>query len=530
MRDFERPGRSEALATSGMAATSHPLATLTALDVMRSGGNAVDAAVSAAALLGVVEPTQTGIGGDCFVLFVQKGEGKPIALNGSGWVPAGASVDELERRLTANSIPTESAHAVSVPGAVAAWARLLSDYGTRELGKLLQPAIAAAEEGYPVTERVARDWARQVDKLRRNAASARTFLINGTAPNPGDIHRQKALASALRSIAEKGASVFYRGWIAQDIVDSLRALGGLHTSEDFAAFEPEYVDPICTDYRGYTLWQCPPNGQGLTSLIMARTLEHIEIERMEPDSADRYHWLAEVARQAYAERDAFIGDPRTGKIPVRELLSPERAAERLARIDARHCLQNLAPAAIPNNRDTTFVATVDRDRNAVAFTSSIFDDFGSGITTEKSGVILHNRAGGFVLDRGHPNAIAGRKRPLQTIIPAMLSKNGKAVMPFGVTGGHFQPIGQMQILSNLLDHGMSVQAAIDAPRIFARGETFEVESTLTRVAIEDLRARGHPVRPAENPLGTAQAIWIDWNLGILRGGADGRRDGLALGW
>lgn len=529
MRDFERGGRSEALGTRGMATTSHPLATLTAVEVLRAGGNAVDAAVAAAALLGVVEPTQSGLGGDCFALLMRGDEGKVIALNGSGWAPAAASLETCEK-LGISSIASESAHAVTVPGAVAAWARLLADYGSRELGSLLQPAITAAEGGYPVTERVARDWAKQVRKLRANPAAAKTFLIDGAAPAVGAIHWQPALAAALRSIAQDGPSVFYEGWIARDMVATLRALGGLHTLDDFSAFKPEYVEPICTSYRGFTLWQCPPNSQGIAPLIMARTLDGIDIGHWGPQSAERYHCIAEVARLAYAERDAYVGDPRSGRISVDELLSAESAAKRRAQIDVAYRIINLTPIDVPEHRDTTFVAVIDRDRNVVAFINSIFDDFGSGITATESGIIFHNRAAGFVLQRGHPNAIAGRKRPLQTIIPAILTKDGKAVMPFGVTGGHFQPIGQMQILSNVVDHGMSIQAAIDAPRIFARGDTFEVEGTVDEHAIAGLRARGHAIRQAVNPLGTAQAIWLDWDSSLLRGGADGRRDGLALGW
>jgi gamma-glutamyltranspeptidase / glutathione hydrolase len=529
MRDFEKSGRSEALGSNGMAATSHPLATLTALDLIRSGGNAVDAAVAAIALLGVVEPTQTGIGGDCFVLLMREGRAQVVGLNGSGWAPAAASPDAFQK-LGIASIATESAHAVTVPGAVATWARILDDYGTRDLASLLQPAIAAAEDGYPVTERVARDWAKQVDKLRRNPASSRTFLFDGAAPTTGTIHRQPTLATVLRSIAKDGPEVFYDGWIARDMVATLKALGGLHDLDDFSAFKPEYVEPICADYRGFTLLQCPPNGQGLTSLIVARTLDGVDLRKWGPNSVERYHLVAEAARQAYAERDAFIGDPRTDRVPVAALLSSERAAKRRALIDPARRQSGLIPVPLPDHRDTTFVAVVDRDRNAVAFINSIFDDFGSGITTPDSGIIFHNRAGGFVLEPGHPNAIAGRKRPLQTIIPAMLAKNDRAVMPFGVTGGHFQPIGQMQILSNVLDYDMGIQAAIDEPRILARGDSFEVEGTIEQDAVAGLRARGHAVKRAENPLGTAQAIWIDWERGLLRGGADGRRDSVALGF
>jgi gamma-glutamyltranspeptidase/glutathione hydrolase len=529
LRDFERPGRSEAFATSSMAATSHPLATVTALDILRRGGNAIDAAVAAAGLLGVVEPTQTGLGGDCFVLLMRGGEGEVVALNGSGWAPAAA---DLEHYLACGmrAIPVESAHAVTVPGAVAAWAKLIADHGTMELGQLLEPAIVAAEDGHPIAERVARDWAQQVDKLRRNKAAAEIFLPNGAAPAPGTVLRQPALAAALRSIARDGPKLFYEGWIARDMVSALRAEGGVHTLEDFATYEAEYVKPICASYRGYDVWQCPPNGQGLVPLVMLHALDGFDCSAWGLDSVDYYHALVEIGRQAYADRDCFIGDPRTGHVPVVKLLSEAHAAALRRGVTARQRSPGLMPVTVPTHRDTVFLAVVDRDRNSVAFINSIFDDFGCGIVSPTTGIIFHNRGSGFVLERGHPNAIAGRKRPLHTIIPAMLTKNGKAVMPFGVTGGQFQPFGQVQILSNILDHGMGVQAAIDRPRLFALGDLIELESTMPPAVAQGLAARGHKVMRAPNPLGTAQAIWIDWERGVLRGGTDGRRDGVAAGW
>lgn len=529
MRDFELPGRSEALGTRGMAATSHPLATLAALDVLRRGGNAIDAAVAAMALLSVIEPTQTGIGGDCFALLMRRGEGEVVALNGSGWAPQAASIDFYVSHGIA-VIETESAHAVSVPGAVASWARLVVDYGTMEFAALLQPAIEAADRGYPVTERVARDWAKQVDKLRRNPAAAKAFLFDGAAPQPGTVHRQPELAAALRSIAAEGPTAFYRGWIAHDMVEALRTLGGLHTLDDFASFAPEYVDPISVGYRGYRLWECPPNGQGVAPLMIAKALEGFDPCAWRHDSAERYHVMAELGRQAFADRDCFIGDPRMGGPPAEALIAKARAAKMRARVSLRGRIEDLTPVSLPEHRDTAFLAVVDKDRNTIALINSIFDDFGCGIVSPRSGVMFHNRAGGFVLTRGHPNAIAPRKRPLNTIIPALLTRDGKAVMPFGVTGGHFQPFGQIQIMTNILDYGMGIQESIDQPRIFARGDQFTVEGTVPSVAVDGLRKLGHNVTRAENPLGTAQAVWIDWERGLLRGGADGRRDGIALGW
>jgi gamma-glutamyltranspeptidase/glutathione hydrolase len=518
-----------------MAATSHPLATLAALDILRDGGNAVDAAVAAAALLGVAEPTQSGIGGDCFALLMRHGAGEVIALNGSGWAPLGANLDRY-RRLGISSIPVASAEAVTVPGAVAAWAKLVGDHGSMPLSELLAPAIRAAEKGVPVAERIARDWAKQEQKLRADTAAAAVFVPHGTVPRAGEIHRQPALAATLRAIAAEGPAAFYAGSIARDMVDTLRSHGGCHTIEDFSSYAPEYVSPARTSYRGFELWECPPNGQGLVPLAMLKALAGFDACRWKaPLSAERVHCVVEIGRQAYADRDCFFGDPRAGPLAIDAVMSERRAAQMRAGVSFTKRMPGAAPIRIPEHSDTTFVAVVDSQRNTIALISSIFDDFGSGILDPGSGVIFHNRGQGFVLEPGHPNAIAGRKRPLHTIIPALLTRSGKPVMPFGVTGGHFQPFGQVQVLTNILDYGMGIQAAIDAPRFFARrdpiqGDVIEVEGAVPGETVNGLARLGHKVVRAENPLGTAQAIWIDWEAGVLRGGADGRRDGVALGW
>ena len=331
-RDFELPGRSEAFATEAMVSTSHPLATLTALDILRRGGNAVDAAVAAVALLGVVEPTQSGIGGDCFALLVRNGEGEVIALNGSGWAPAGATLDRY-RRLGMTAIPVASADAVTVPGAVAAWAKLIGDHGSMAFAELLAPAIRAAEHGVPVTERIARDWAKQAEKLRANAVAAAVFLPDGRPPRPGEVHRQPALAAALRAIAEDGPTAFYEGWIARDMVETLRGLGGCHTIEDFSSYTPEYVTPVHTSYRGFEIWECPPNGQGLVPLAMLNALSGFDAARWTPLAAERVHAVVEIGRQAYADRDCLFGDPRTGAIALDALLSDAaRGANARARV------------------------------------------------------------------------------------------------------------------------------------------------------------------------------------------------------
>ena len=528
-RDFELCGRSEAVGANGMVATSHPQATLAALDVLREGGNAVDAAVCAAAVQAVVEPTQTGLGGDCFALLMRADDKVPIALNGSGWSPKAASLEWfLDRKLT--EIVAESPHAVTVPGSVAAWERLTEDYGRLPLARALSPAVALAESGSCVPERLARDWGKQRDKLGRNAAAASLFLTNGETPAAGDVHKQLTLARTLRAISKKGAREFYQGEVARDLVATLRQQGGVHTVDDFSEFAPEYVTPIGVDYRGYRLWECPPNGQGLVPMLMAKGLEGFNLSSFPSMSAQRFHLQAEFARLAYAERDAFVADPRTGTVPTEWLLSDKHIGDLRRRVSLTGRMRKVDTYPTRPHSDTVFICVVDRDQTAVALINSIFEDFGSGIACDRTGVIFHNRASSFTIEAGHPNGIAGRKRPMHTIIPGMLSKDGKAVMPFGVTGAHFQPIGQVQVLTNIIDYGLSVQASIDHPRMFARDDTFELEGTIPEATAQELRALGHTITRPSNPLGTAQAIWIDHERGVLRGGADGRRDGIALGY
>lgn len=527
MRDFQFPGRSVAVGTRGMVATSNPQAALVGLDVLRAGGNAVDAAVAIAAMLAVVEPTQTGIGGDCFVLLKKRGL-PPVALNGAGWAPKAVSSQRL-RSDGLSTIATDSVHAITVPGAVRTWERLLLDYGTRSFADLLQPAIGAAEFGYLVTERLARDWALQSMKVLATPEACEVFMPGGAAPHVGARRNNPMLGKALREIARDGATAFYEGWIAQDIVRHLHDRGGCHTLDDFAEYAPEYVTPISTDYRGYRLWECPPSGQGIVALQIAAMLNTFDLTAYDPLSAERFHLQAEVSRIAYAQRDALLCDPTFHPVDVEHMLSPSRIAELVARIDLKKRGAGWTPSATPEHKDTVFISVVDADGTVVSFINSIFDDFGSGIVAPGCGVLLHNRGCGFVLDEGHPNTIEGRKRPMHTIIPALLTKDNEAVMSFGVTGGHFQPAGQLQVLSNIVDYGMSVQQAIEYPRMFARGDTFELEGTVPETVRAGLRSRGHVLSLAANPLGTCHGIWIDKASGVLYGGTDGRRDGLAIG-
>lgn len=528
MRDFQTPGRSVAVGHSGMVATSNPAAAIVGLDVLRSGGNAADAAVAIAAMLAVVEPTQTGIGGDCFALVKKQGQA-PLALNGAGWAAKAANPDRLRERGDLVISPS-CADAVTVPGAIAAWEKLSLDFGSQPFDALLAPAIKAADEGYAVTERLARDWARQTAKMLAQPAAAELFLKNGAAPTFGSRQTNKPLAKALREIAKKGSTAFYSGWIAEDIVGLLRSLGGSHTMEDFAEYRAEYVQPISSEYRGHRLWECPPSGQGMIALQIAGMLEAFDVSRFGPLSAERFHLQGEISRIAYTQRDAYLCDPNSTPVDCSRLTSASYLREMAAKVTLNKRISDLAPFGAPEHRDTVYVTVVDRDRTAVSLINSVFDDFGSGLVARQSGVLLHNRGCGFVLEPGHPNELAGRKRPMHTIIPAMVTKDDEAVMTFGVTGGHFQPAGQMQVLSNVLDYGMSVQEAIGHPRMFARGDLFEVERTIPQEVVNALRALGHHPTLADNPLGTCHAVWLDRSAGALFGGTDPRRDGLAIGY
>lgn len=524
MRNFSRPGRSPVYAANAAVATSHPLSTLAAIEVLRAGGNAVDAAIAAVAVQGVVDPLMTGIGGDCFALYLPKGAARPVALNGSGRSPAAAhDAWYLERGL---SITPTSPHAVTVPGAVGAWAWLLERYGTRSLGDLLAPAIAYAQDGYPVQSRVAWDWARNVERVASDTHAAAAYLLDGRAPRAGTIMRHPALARTLRRIAAEGPRGFYEGPVAKDIVGRLRALGGLHTLDDFAEAAPEEVVPIATRYRGYDVFECPPSGQGLAALMMLNVLSGFDVGSL--SEIDRVHLFAEVCKQAYHHRDALFADPVVARVPVEHLLSEAWGARARGAIDMGRAAE---PVLWPEtaHKDTVYLCVVDRDGNAISLINSIFQGFGSGILAPESGVLLHNRGFSFRVEPGHPNTIHPRKRPMHTIIPGLLMRDGRAVAPFGVMGGHYQAMGHVELLTGLIDRGLDVQEALDAPRSFAYGGGVELEDGVSPALAAALEARGHRVIPS-GPLGGGQVIWIDHDTGVLAAGSDPRKDGSALGY
>jgi len=530
MRDLYWPGRSTVHARNGMAATSHPLSTSTAISILQAGGNAMDAAVAAVAVQCVVEPQSTAIGGDCFCLYAPNG-GDVIGFNGSGTAPAAATAQWYQDQ-GIEQITQLSPHAVTIPGAIDAWATLINDHGTMSLGDLLQPAIGYAHDGAPVNHRCQWDWELCIDLIKGDPTTASQYLIDGKAPALGQVVKLPLLAQTLEAIAEGGRDVFYKGHVAEDIVTYLQGLGGLHTMDDFADYDGKYVTPVSTNYRGYDVYECPPNGQGIVALEGLNILSGFDLASMEPHSAERFHLEIEATRLAYRDRDAVLADPDHADVPVEKWLSEDYAAEQRALINPDKRMADLPPSGLPPHKDTVYLTVVDKDRNAVSFINTIFSSFGSGLTSPKTGVLLQNRGMGFVLDPDHPNCIGPNKRPLHTIIPGMLMKNGKAQMPFGVMGGAYQACGHMHLLTNLLDYGMDLQEALDSTRCFPdpSESMVQVETSLPEETLKGLQARGHQTYVPNRPIGGAQAIWIDWEEGVLKGASEPRKDGQAIGY
>jgi gamma-glutamyltranspeptidase/glutathione hydrolase len=527
MRDLHLPGRSPIYAQNAMVATSMPQATLAAIECLRAGGNAIDAAVTAAAVLAVVEPQSTGIGGDVFCLY--KPVGKPVvALNGSGRAPSGTSMDALEAAGVTH-VPETSPHTVTIPGAISAWELLLKTHGRKGFDEVLRPAIHYAEHGFVVSPRVASDWAASVAKLRENGAAS--LLVDNAAPKIGTVIHQPALAATLRKIAAHGARAFYEGDVAAALVADLRARGGFHAEADFAAgaTAAEFVTPITGGFAGKTIWECPPNGSGIIALMLMGILDGFTPPSADPLDPIRVHRHIEAARLVYRDRDAFIADPSQVDVPVAHLLSTAYLDGLRALIDDNRAMDPLPPPGT-QHKDTVYLSVVDSDGNACSFINSLFENFGSGIVNPATGVILQNRGFGFRFERGHPNTIAPNKRPMHTIIPAMATTGDRADIVFGVMGGHYQPMGQSYVLANMLHYGMDPQAAIDMPRYFPSAGKVQVERGIPATLRAVLAAKGHVVEDIEKPHGGGQAIVIDHNSGVLIAGSDPRKDGCAMGY
>lgn len=523
-RDFHLPGRSTVYAGKAAAATSHPLATEAAIATMRAGGNAVDAAVCAAGVLCVAEPHMTGIGGDCFAL-VADPKGNLYGLNGSGRSPRLLTPGVLAER-GYQAVDPDSAHAITVPGAVGAWAALLERHGRWGLDRALARAIDLAEQGCPVAPRVGFDWARHVERIRRDPGSAAHLLPEGRAPRAGELFRAPELAKTLRRIAERGAAEFYEGEISEAIVETCRSHGGLHTREDLASYAPDWVSPITTTYRGTEIVQLPPNTQGLAALVLLNILENFDLASLRPFGVERARIELEAARFAYLVRDELVSDAADPDALAQAL------DKNLGREYASRIVQSRQTEAVRRPKaagsDTVYLTVVDADGWCVSFINSLYMAFGSGITTPRWGITLQNRGACFVTAERHPNQIGPGKRPLHTLIPALARQDGRVSLSFGVMGGAYQACGHARLVTNIVDYGMSVQAAIDGPRAFwddagtvrfERGYDADVVS-----------AFGVGADWAEFAHGGAQAIQILRDSGTIAAGSDPRKDGCAMGF
>ena len=556
--DFDavfRSRRSNVRATRGIVATSQPLAAMAGLDTLKAGGNAADAAIATAAMLNVVQPTSTGIGGDCFALFWDAKAKQVTALNGSGRAPAAASIDEI-KRLGYAKMPNFTGQAVSIPGTVAGWSDLLERHGRMSLADVLQPAIWHAENGYPVSEIIARGWASQVKKLLRSPdwasgdldngpeqPSGHELLIDGRAPRPGELMRIPTLGETLRGIAAGGKDYIYRDEFARKLSRHVQQYGGWITEADMAAHVSTWDDPISADYRGVTLYECPPNGQGLAAIIAVNLAVGFDLAAMSP--ADRVHTMIECMRLGFADAQQWVCDPRVSDIPLDELVSPDYAARRRARINPQVAAKNVPYGDPMAGSDTVYLSAVDGEGNACSFINSLYMGTGSGLVVPGTGVSLQNRAALFVLDPEHPNALAANKRPYHTIIPAMTTRGGELHASYGVMGGYSQPQGHFQMLVNLIDLDMSPQKALDMPRwqlawpgngvgALDPGGLIEIEEGWDFAVLAELTRRGHRLAPvdgfARTVFGMGQIILRDPETGILTAGSEPRSDGCAVGW
>ena len=532
---FDYPsGRSNVIARHGLVATSQPLAAQAGLDILKAGGNAVDAAVATAAALCVVEPCSTGIGGDAFALIWWQPDKRLYGLNASGPAPAGLTVDWI-RKQGYQQMPLRGAIPITVPGSLRGWQMVLDRFGSLELKQLLRSATAYAENGFPVSQLIARAWKRSTGLMSQNPDSYRCWLPGGRAPRAGELFSNPEFARTLETLASDGPDAFYGGQIARQIVSSVQKEGGVLSLEDMASFQAEWVNPIAIEYRpGVRFHEIPPNGQGLTALLALNLMRGFDISDLEYGSADYYHVLIEATKLAFADAAAFIADPRATDVPVEGLMQDTYTRDRRKLIDPE--LAKLPIAGRPSgNGETVYLTVADEDGNMVSWIQSLYMGFGSGITAGTTGIQLHNRGANFVLEDGHPNQVSPGKRPYHTIIPGFITRDGQPWCSFGVMGGFMQPQGHLQVGINLVDMAMDPQSALDAPRFnWLEERKVALESPIPDNVRADLLQRGHVlIARAEigrHQFGGGQIIVRDPESGILIGGSEPRNDGAAAGW
>lgn len=547
--------RSEVIAQRGMAATSHPLATQIAIDILKRGGSAVDAAIAANAALGLMEPTGNGIGGDLFAIVWDAGSSRLHGLNASGRAPLALSLAELREKSGGALIPAIGPLPITVPGCIDGWAELHRRFGKLPLAELLAPAIRYARDGFPVTEVIAYYWQRGGERLKDQPNFAATYLRAGGAPKTGDVFRNPDLADTLQAVAQDGRDAFYRGRLTQRMDAFFRESGCFLRAEDFARHASDWVDPISTTYRGYEVWELPPNGQGVVALEMLNILEDFDLRRMGHNSADYLHTLIEAKKLAFADRAAYLGAPETAAGLAARLLQKDFAAQRRRLIDPRRAAERIAPGTLEgaplhstaqppaSARDTIYLTVADERGNMVSLIQSNYAGFGSGLVPTGLGFCLQNRGCQFSLQADHPNTYAPGKRPFHTIIPAFVTRQGRPWLSFGVMGGDMQPQGHVQILCNLIDFGMSLQQAGDASRFYHTdsaeptgaaedppGGTLGLESGISPEVRAELARRGHRLGETPGAFGGYQAILLDAQRGVYIGASESRKDGCAMGY
>ncbi len=544
-RNLPHPGRSVVIAKNGIVATSHPLAAQAGLDILKAGGNAVDAAIAASAMIGLVEPMSCGIGGDLFVIYWDSKTKRLHGLNACGRSPFKLTRDDFAKR-GMSEIPDTGPLSWSVPGCVDGWEMLRSKFGTMPFEKTLESSIRTAEDGFPVSEIIAGYWSGSAASLSRWPDSEQTFLPNGKAPRVGELFRNPNLAATYRAIATGGRDAFYSGAIANEIVRFSEANGGYFSQQDFAKHRSEWVQPVSTSYRGYDVWELPPNGQGIAALQMLNILERHDLKSLGPFHPDYLHVLIESKKLAFADRSRFYFDPAFGTPPTKELISKEYAVRQAARINMARAAQSVAPGDVDAklaHGDTIYLTVVDKDRNCCSFIQSNYYGFGSQVVPGNVGFAMQNRGCLFALDDSHPNRLEPHKRPFHTIIPAFVTKDDKPWLSFGVMGGDFQPQGHVQVLINIIDFGMNVQQAGEHPRVqhsgsatptgrpeAPNGGTLGHEFGFPAETLKSLAERGHQLSGPGGTLGGYQAILIDHLNGVLHGGTDPRKDGCAAGY
>jgi gamma-glutamyltranspeptidase/glutathione hydrolase len=524
--------RSMVISRNGVVAAESPLAAQAGVRILERGGNAVDAAIAANAMMGVVLPMMNGIGGDLFAIVYDAKANKLYGLNASGWAPKSLTIDFL-RQQGLRDMPQQGVHTITVPGAVDGWQKLADKFGRKKLAEDLAAAIRTAQDGFPVTEWAASYWGPETDRLRGDQAASSVYLPGDHAPRVGDLFRNADLAWSLQQIAAHGRDAFYKGEISARLLEGMKRHGGTMTAQDLAEFSGEWVEPLSTTYRDWTVYEMPPNEQGIAALEMMNIMETFPLAQFGFGSTKTLHAMIEAKKLAYADLAKYIGDPRKQKLPLATLLSKDWAGQRAKLIDADHANCNVSAGELPVGNDTTYLSVVDRDGNMVSLIQSNYDSFGSGIVAPGTGFVLHNRGGLFSLDPVSPNALAGRKRPLHTLIPAFAQK-GDTRVAFGIMGGWNQAQAHAQFVADLADFKMNIQAALEAPRFSKRsfgGCDVSMENRFSQAARNELNAKGHKIElqgTFSSVVGGGQAVMRDFAAGVNYGASDPRKDGEAV--